>query len=388
MRGLPINDDTKLQSLVHQMKERNYAAIRLQETWRLGEDEFYIDNYRVIMKGNSEKTNEIMGHVMGGVCIILNPELDEAHKLALNKHITLPAKHKYKGRFLGLQLHFKKRDNHGKNVKGLTKIALCSLYHPVDSAKHEEFNGITQTILNSLSREIKFILGQDVNCNVGIATNNDPFRGTLGPNGINNRNKKGTKFLEHMCTLDMVIANTFFTKPNYTTWKNFKPSNPSHHMLDIFSVSKSIFNRVTDCGTIPFGVDYTDHTAMSITININSIALKSKKQNNTSTKARVDWNKIASNQEAKNEFNIRLSNEIQQNKTTDDYTSFLESVGNVAKATSTKIEQQTNSWFEMSKTKLQLAINHVTALQQSARDPNKNTNTAKTKQELQLAYRL
>ena len=368
------------------MKERNYAAICLQETWRLGEDDFYIDNYRIIMKGNSEKTNE-MGHVMGGVCIILNPEMDEAHKLANNKRLTLPPKHKYEGRFLGLQLHFKKRDSHGKTIKGLMKITLCSLYHPVDTSEHEEFNGITQTILNSLPRDTKFLLGQDINCNVGIATGSDPFKGTLGPNGIDNRNKKGTKFLQHTCALDMVIVNSFFTKSNYTTWKNFKPSNPSHHMLDVFSVSKSLFNRVTDCGTIPYGVDYTDHSATSITININSIALKSRKNNNAKTKARADWNRIAYDQEAKNEFNIRLTTELHQNNTTDDYTSFFESVGNTAKATAIKEEQQTNSWFKMSRETLQPTIDHIAALQHHARDPN-NSNVAKTKQELQLAYRL
>ena len=66
IRGLPLEDDTKLQSLVHQMQQHNWAAVCIQETWRLGDDDFYIDGHRVILKGNSTKTNK-MGHIMGGV---------------------------------------------------------------------------------------------------------------------------------------------------------------------------------------------------------------------------------------------------------------------------------------------------------------------------------
>ena len=155
---------------------------------------------------------------------------------------------------------------------------LCSIYHPVDSNEHDEFNGIPQTILNRATNDTHFIFGQNINCNVGTSDQNNQFRGTLGPNGIKNRNKKGSKFLQHLCSLNMKLANSFFTKPNYTTWKNFKPSNPSHHMLDVFSVSSSLFKHVIDCGTTPLGVDYTDHTATSITININFICVQPKNQ--------------------------------------------------------------------------------------------------------------
>ena len=89
------------------MQQHKWAAICIQETWRLGEDDFYIGDYRIILNGNSTKTNK-MGHVMGGVSIILSLEMNSAHKLAQNKRTALPAKHKYEGRFIGLQLHFKK----------------------------------------------------------------------------------------------------------------------------------------------------------------------------------------------------------------------------------------------------------------------------------------
>lgn len=147
------------------MKQHNWGAICIQETWRLGDDDFYIDGYRVILKGNSTKTNEY-GHVMGGVGIILSPEMDSAHKLALYKRTTFPNNHKYEGRFIGVQLHFKKRDSHGKKIRGILKITLCSIYHPVDSHEHDEFNGMTQTLLNGAPNDMNFIFGQDINCNI------------------------------------------------------------------------------------------------------------------------------------------------------------------------------------------------------------------------------
>lgn len=197
------------------MKEHNWAAVCIQETWRLGADDFYIDGHRVLLQGPSKKINKL-GHVMGGVCIILNPEMDAAHKLALNKKINLPNDHKYEGGFLGIQLHFKQRDSHGKRIKGIIKTIRCSIYHPVDSSEHKEFNGITQTLLNRLPNDTQMIFGQDINCDVGTTNDkNNPLRSTLGPHGINNRNIKGARFLQHLCSLDMKLANS--SSSNQTT---------------------------------------------------------------------------------------------------------------------------------------------------------------------------
>jgi len=102
-RGLPLDDDTKLQSIINQMQLHNWDAVCLQETWRLGSDEFYINGYKIILQGHTTKTNN-KGRVMTGVCIILNPLLDAAHKLAKNSRITLPEQHEHEGRFLGIHL--------------------------------------------------------------------------------------------------------------------------------------------------------------------------------------------------------------------------------------------------------------------------------------------
>jgi len=64
--------------------------------WRLGSDEFYTNGYKIILQGHTTKTND-KGRVMAGVCIILNPLLDAAHKLAKNSRIMLPEQHEHEG---------------------------------------------------------------------------------------------------------------------------------------------------------------------------------------------------------------------------------------------------------------------------------------------------
>jgi hypothetical protein len=70
--GLPEEDDTKLKSIINQMKDENWDAACLQKTWRLGTDDIYINDHHTFFQGNSIriKTRE---RVVGGVCIILSP---------------------------------------------------------------------------------------------------------------------------------------------------------------------------------------------------------------------------------------------------------------------------------------------------------------------------
>jgi hypothetical protein len=80
VQGLPEEDDTKLKSIIHQMKAEDWDAACLQESWRLGSDDIYINDYHIFLfQSNSVKTNK-RGCIMGGVCIILSPTFDQAHK--------------------------------------------------------------------------------------------------------------------------------------------------------------------------------------------------------------------------------------------------------------------------------------------------------------------
>jgi hypothetical protein len=61
------------------MKSENWDSACLQKTWRLGFGDVYIEDYHIFFQGNSIKINT-RGRVMGGVCIILSPTVDQSHK--------------------------------------------------------------------------------------------------------------------------------------------------------------------------------------------------------------------------------------------------------------------------------------------------------------------
>ena len=99
VQGLPEENDTKLKSIINQMKNENWDAACLQETWRLGTNNLYIDDYHIYFQGNLTKTNT-RGRVMGGVCIILSPTFDQAHKKNGREVINLETGKKSKGESL------------------------------------------------------------------------------------------------------------------------------------------------------------------------------------------------------------------------------------------------------------------------------------------------
>jgi hypothetical protein len=86
------------------------------KTWRLGTDDLYIDNYHIFFQGNSTKINT-RGQVMGGVCIILSPSFNQAHKKNRREVIKLDTGEYFEGRIIGVPLTFPNVDNNGKKSK-------------------------------------------------------------------------------------------------------------------------------------------------------------------------------------------------------------------------------------------------------------------------------
>jgi hypothetical protein len=113
VQGLPAEDDTKLKSIINQMKSENWDAACLQETWRLGTADLYIDAYHIFSQGNLTKTNT-RGRIIGGVCIILSPIYDQAHKKNRREVIKLETGKKIEGRIIGVPLTFPNIDDNGK----------------------------------------------------------------------------------------------------------------------------------------------------------------------------------------------------------------------------------------------------------------------------------
>jgi hypothetical protein len=254
VQGLPEDDDTKLKLVIKQMKNENWDAACLQETWRLRTDDLYINNYHIFFQGNSTKINT-RGQVMGGVCIILSSTFYQVHKKNRREVIKLETGENFEGRIIGVPLTFPNIDNNRKNIKGELDITLCSIYHPVDNIEFKNFNTILSLILTQLPPETNIILGHDINANVGTSANNGQHpRERIGACGIENRNKKGTSLINLMASLNMKITNSFFNpRPlnldattTHTTWRNPNASK-SQHMPDVFSCLNTFFNRVQGC---------------------------------------------------------------------------------------------------------------------------------------------
>ena len=136
VRGFPDDevDNQKIKSLINQMKENKWNAACLQETWRLGDNEYKIGEHLVVTHGHKNKSNK-KGRVKGGVCIILNPELAEAYKNSDQPKITTEAKGKFGGRFLGIPLHLPNFDDIQEKLKHDLIILISPVYHPVDNSE-------------------------------------------------------------------------------------------------------------------------------------------------------------------------------------------------------------------------------------------------------------
>ncbi len=192
MWGLWEEDDTKIKSIINQMKDENWDAACLQETWRqLGTDDIYINDYHIFFQDNSVKINT-RGRVMGGVCIILSPTFDWAHKKNGREITNLETGKIFKGRIIGEPLTFPNVDNSRKKFKGTGHHTMLNIptsqQHRIQKLQHNpELN------TNKLSPETNIILGHSINTNVGTSAHSEQhLKEMIGAYGTENRNKKGT----------------------------------------------------------------------------------------------------------------------------------------------------------------------------------------------------
>ena len=294
------NDDSKLKSIIAQMRTQDWDAVCIQETWRMNDEDYWIEGYKILMHGTSVKQK--MGHSRNGVCIILSPKFAKAYEEAGEKKITTKAGGEYGGRFMGINLTFQSTDDNGRKIKGKhLKLFLCSIYHPVDNKEYEEFNNLIPSLTARCPRDAEMIFCHDINCNVGISsTRGDTFRETVGPYGLNNRNKKGHELLQMLASHDMKITNSYFRKESHTTWKSFN-SLETQHMLDVISTSSTLFKRVLNCGVSKFGIDKSDHSAVEMKLDINSIPIRVKAP--TLDAGAPDWTTIMEKEDTNATYN-------------------------------------------------------------------------------------
>ncbi len=116
-------------------------------------------------------------------------------------------------------------------------------------------------------------------------------------------------------------------------------------MLDVFSISDSLFNRITNCGTTPKGIDITDHTATKIKINLNTVAYK---RHGVKTlplwEGKTDWRNIILDPTLNHEYNAKITDSL-SHIPTQSYSDFFLTVNKAACSTATTINRPPSDWF-------------------------------------------
>ena len=72
-------------------------------------------------------------------------------------------------------------------------------------------------LLNSVPKPLNFIDGHDVNANIGVR--GKLCKGVIGSFVIDNRNMKGRRFLSVLSLNRLRVANSYFNKPPFVTWR-------------------------------------------------------------------------------------------------------------------------------------------------------------------------
>ena len=154
--------------------------------------------------------------------------------------------------------------------------------------------------MSSVPKTEKFIGGHDVNDNLG--TRSKRYRKTLGPWGLDNFNMKGRRIIGFFSHNQLKIANSFFKKPSFVTWRYFiKIRYP--HMLDVISNSENFFKCVRNCGVSKKGM-IIDHSALRVDFMNRQV-----KYNTTFIKKPViDWKAIKERDNVNENFNANLRN--------------------------------------------------------------------------------
>ena len=139
-------------------------------------------------------------------------------------------------------------------------------------------------LVKSVPKSLNFIGGHDVNSNLGIRKT--LYKGVIGPFGIDNRNIKGRILLSFLSQNRLIVANSYFKKPSFVTWRSFNASR-SPHVLDVITTSDSFFKHVRDCGVTSTGMR-SNHSAVRLIFSNRSINFMSTYVE----RPVIDWKRI------------------------------------------------------------------------------------------------
>ena len=164
--------------------------------------------------------------------IVIGPDLTrEWERAGKLEPIQSKPNSKYPGRLIGVTLIFPNHSNRklytlSNRAKGNIKLFICSSYHPYEHAELIDFYNELDSFLTNRPRNSELLLGEDVNCNVGIWLT--MFWYVVGPHVLSNRNLKGKDLLYLLKSNQFKILLSYYTHDNYVTYRNFSASKSPH----------------------------------------------------------------------------------------------------------------------------------------------------------------
>ena len=242
-----FNIEGKLENTIKEMKKMGLSVLGVSETHWIGEDDFDVDNYRVIGAGGEERSN--------GVAIIVDKKMvgEILHIDRINERVIMV------------------------KIKSMPiDTIIIQVYMPTSATKDDEIEGMYETIQDILDNNkgnSNIIIMGDFNAVVGEGKANR----AIGNYGLGKRNKRGQRLIDFAKQNQYVICNTTFChhKRRRYTWK--KPGDTGRFQLDYVLVKKRYRNSVSDCHAYPGPDIFSDHNPVVMNFCVKFKKLRKKK---------------------------------------------------------------------------------------------------------------
>ncbi|XP_028034121.1 uncharacterized protein LOC114245976 [Bombyx mandarina] len=163
-------------------------------------------------------------------------------------------------------------------------LNIIQVYSPTAQSSQEdidEFYGMLQTTIESISKREMTIIQGDWNAKVGSTEQDDHIRHIIGKYGLGTRNERGEKLIDFCVSQELAIMNTFFKhhKRKLYTW--ISPGDRFRNQIDYITIGKRWKSSVTNTRTFPGADCGSDHQLLVADIRLR---LKSCHKNSKPTR--------------------------------------------------------------------------------------------------------
>ena len=283
----------KREYVVDMMRRKEINIFLMQETWDEGDYTKDLGSGYIMFHHNSKKKR---GRT--GVAIVIAPHIAKMWREdGGNDAITIQ---QFEGRFIGIHIQMPEFNTKGKRIKDRwQKLFITSVYHPYDDT-HFAFNSELDEVLSRMADDRDIVMGGDMNAQVGRRRDSDPdsYSNVLGPFGLEAQNDKGRDLLQVYLSNKLCIMNTFYEASSHVTHISCNKEK-TECMLDMTSVSKGIFSRVSDCRKVDDGIR-SDHSAICLKLMTCSIEFN---RAGAVSNGEVDREKILNDSKTNSDFN-------------------------------------------------------------------------------------